>query len=100
MGFIDFYERVKVLVKSNKTTIEYTVNQAGLKLSQYNSYRSDKKLPRGDEVVRIAEALGTTAEYLVTGESPEIKNSDKALDEFQAIIDKYRKLGSTKKIKK
>lgn len=67
MGYMDFYENVKVLAKSNKVIIEYVVKQAGLTLGSYNGYKRHKNLPRADEAVEIAKTLGTTVEYLVTG---------------------------------
>lgn len=91
MQCIDFYERVKSLVKSQKTTIEYVVGEAGLSLASYNGYRRHDNLPRADEALKIAQVLGTTVEYLLTGETSEIATSNKALEEIQAIINKYVK---------
>lgn len=64
---MDFYERVKVLAKKKKITIEAVANIAGLSIDSYNSYKRHDNLPRADEAVKIAEALGTSVEYLVTG---------------------------------
>ena len=91
MGFIDFYARVKSLVKTNKTTIEYVVGEAGLSLASYNAYRRHENLPRADEALKIAQALGTTVEYLVTGTNTKPSDSDKAIVEIQSILDEYWK---------
>jgi len=89
MSFIDFYERVKSLAKTKNITIEYIVGQAGLSLASYNAYRRRGNLPRADEALVIAQALGTTVEYLIMGTEPE--NIKKIiLDDFQAVIDRHR----------
>ena len=38
----------------------------------YNGWRRRNSYPRADEAVRIAQNLGVTVEYLVTGEDSEI----------------------------
>ena len=89
---LEFYGRVKSLVKTNKTTIEYIVCKAGLSLASYNAYRRNKNLPRADEAVRIAQALGTTVEYLVSGNEQKPPTAEDTLIEIQASIERYRKL--------
>jgi hypothetical protein len=41
--------------------------KTGIKQPTLSSWRVQKKYPRADDAVRIAEALETTVEYLVTG---------------------------------
>jgi hypothetical protein len=89
MMYIDFYERVKSLVKAKKTTIEYVVGEAGLSLASYNAYRRHKNLPRADEALKIAQTLDTTVEYLIAGIVSEASTSNKALEEIQVILNKY-----------
>jgi len=91
MQYIEFYERVKSLVKSKKTTIEYVVGEAGLSLASYNAYRRHENLPRADEALKIAQVLGTTVEYLLTGNITEQPASEKALEEIQVILNEYFK---------
>ena len=91
MGYIDFYTRVKALAKKNKTTIEYVVGQAGLSIASYNAYRRHENLPRADEAQKIAQALGTTVEYLVSGSSPEPATAEDALSEIGIILDRFKK---------
>ena len=87
MSILDFYERVKSLAKTKKTTIEYVVGEAGLSLASYNAYRRHENLPRADEALKIAKTLGTTVEFLITGIIPEPDTSDKVLIEIQTILD-------------
>jgi transcriptional regulator with XRE-family HTH domain len=89
MGIVDFYERVKKLAKTNKMTIETAVGQAGLSLASYNAYRRHENLPRADEAHKIAAALGTTVEYLVSGKEPDASRKYRdALQKIQDITNK------------
>ena len=90
MGYIDFYQRVKALAKTNKMTIEYAVGQAGLSLASYNAYRRHGNLPRADEALKIAQALGTTVEYLVSGKEPEPSAAGELIGKIQAVIGQFK----------
>lgn len=79
-----FYERVKSLCKERKTTIEAVVNAAGLTINSYNSYRRHNNLPRLDEGVIIARALGVSVEYLVTGK--ETNPAAETLEKIKALL--------------
>jgi len=98
MQKIDFYERVKALVKSKKTTIEYVAGEAGLSLASYNAYRRHDNLPRADEALKIAHVLDTTVEYLLTGKISEQSASDKALEKIQVILNEHFKKTDHKKL--
>jgi transcriptional regulator with XRE-family HTH domain len=87
MDVTGFYERVKKLAKANKMTIETAAGQAGLSLASYNAYRRHENLPRADEAQKIAAALGTTVEYLVTGKDPTRPDTAKALKHLEAVQD-------------
>lgn len=66
---MDFYDRVKDLVKSTTSyTLRTFVEGLGMNYDTYNGQRRYNNLPRADEAVRIARALHTSVEYLVTGE--------------------------------
>lgn len=66
-AYLDFYERVKDLVKQQNTTVRAVVESCGINYDSYNSCKRYGNLPRSEEAVRIAAALGTTVEFLVTG---------------------------------
>lgn len=66
---MDFYERVKKLVKANNLSLIPLLDSLGLTYETYRGQRRHNNLPRADEAVKIAKALGTTVEYLVTGET-------------------------------
>lgn len=73
---MNFYERVKTGVRLKNTTIEHVAENAGMKLDTYNSLRKRGLLPRTDVALKIAQALGTTVEYLADGkeQEPSCKN--------------------------
>ena len=69
-----FFDRVKEEARRSSTTIEFVVNKAGLKLGSYNTLRRNGRLPRADEAMIIAKELGTSLEYLLTGENAPLKS--------------------------
>jgi transcriptional regulator with XRE-family HTH domain len=70
-------------------TIETAAGNAGLSLASYNAYRRHGNLPRADEAQKIAAALETTVEYLVTGKEPDASRKlRKALEEIRDLANK------------
>lgn len=75
----NFYSRVnKLILETNKAkevkeNLKTITGQAKI---NYNTYFTNQRLgkirlPRADEAVEIAKILGTSVEYLVTGELPD-----------------------------
>lgn len=73
---MDFYENVKKLVKNNNLTLRSFIESLGINYDTYNGQKRLNNLPRADEALKIAKALNTTVEYLVTGIEPEITKQD------------------------
>lgn len=67
-GCLDFFDRVKELAHQRSTNLKTLIESCGINYDSYNSCKRYGNLPRSEESVRIAKALGTTVEYLVTGE--------------------------------
>ena len=65
---LDFYERVKALVKDRGYAVPAFLESLGLNYQTYKSARRLGNLPRANDAVTIANALETTVEYLVTGQ--------------------------------
>jgi transcriptional regulator with XRE-family HTH domain len=87
---MDFFDRVKDLVKQKTTfTLRAFIESMGLNYETYYSGKRRVTLPRADEAQKIAAALGTTVEYLVTGKEPE-NSKAVILDDLQAFIDTRR----------
>ena len=85
-----FWRRVNSLIKARKTKQEAIAKECNIPYPTFRGMVTRKTFPGGDETYRIAQALGTTVEYLITGENPKSASSDEAFDEIQSIIDKYR----------
>lgn len=68
---MDFFDRVKELVKENTTlTLRAFIESLELNYETYYSGKRRENLPRADEALKIAQALNTTVEYLITGNVP------------------------------
>jgi transcriptional regulator with XRE-family HTH domain len=65
---MDFWERLRVEIKNNNTTQEWIASKTGIPFGTLRKWFSRKTMPNADQAVRIAQALGTTVEELVTGE--------------------------------
>jgi transcriptional regulator with XRE-family HTH domain len=84
---MDFWTRLKDEVKANNTTQEWIAGKIGVPLSTFRKWMTHKTYPTVKKGVEIAKLLDTTAEYLVTGSSPETL-TEKELK----LIRSYRKL--------
>jgi hypothetical protein len=83
---MDFFDRVKDLVKQKTTfTLRAFVESMSLNYETYYSGKRRVTLPRADEAQRIAAALGTTVEYLVTGKDLSKPDTTKALKHLEAV---------------
>lgn len=77
---MDFYLRVKELVKKKNITIDALMKDcfgSTSTRSTFNTWQKRETYPRADDAVRIAQYLGVSVEYLVLGNnqnsSPEAK---------------------------
>jgi transcriptional regulator with XRE-family HTH domain len=62
-----FWGRVKREVDCQNTSFEWLYGKTGIAKGTFASWKSRGIMPRADEAYRIAEALGVTVKYLVTG---------------------------------
>lgn len=85
MLYMDFYARVKHLAKERKLLLQELLLSVGIKQRSYYSLQQAGNLPRADEAHRIAQALGTTVEYLVSGETPAKPDATEALKHLEAV---------------
>lgn len=84
---MDFYENVKILVKKHGFQLIPLLESLGINYSTYKGYKQYGNLPRADEAVKIAKALNTTVEFLVTGE-----DNNSAAKELETLKSKLREL--------
>ena len=64
----DFWDRVKIRIKEENITQEGLAKVAELNFNNMKQQIFYKRLPDAAQATRIAQALGTSVEYLVTGE--------------------------------
>jgi transcriptional regulator with XRE-family HTH domain len=92
---MDFFDRVKALNKEKTNmTLKTFVESFGINYDTYNSGRRMGNLPRADETVKIAAALGVSVEYLVTGTDPDAAKPDTTpiIADLEHALDKLKKL--------
>lgn len=64
----------------------WLAEQTGIPISTINGWFSEDRQPRIEIAVRIAQALDTTVEYLVTGERPTQEQHEPDLEEFLDLL--------------
>ncbi|GHV88362.1 hypothetical protein AGMMS50267_07220 [Spirochaetia bacterium] len=62
-----FWEHIKKEVRAQNTTQEWVAKKAGISFNTFEGWKSKGIFPRVNDAVRIAAALNTSVEYLVTG---------------------------------
>lgn len=87
---MSFWENVEVLRKEQNTTYRWIASKMGVSETTVSSMRKANTEPRASEAVKIAEALDTTVEYLVTNkETVFLYKYNKLKSEMLALIEKY-----------
>jgi len=84
--------RLKNEIKAKNTTHEWIAGKIGVPLSTFRKWMTRKTYPNLKEGTEIANLLGVSAEYLVTGITSENLN-----DTERKLITAYRKLNSADK---
>ena len=100
-----FQRRVNDLLFQQQKKRPWLSAETGIPISTLNNWFSRARMPGADQLVKIARALGTTVEYLMTGEAPDSQNitpgqrrllnhfagrSDQEIDEFIAALESMR----------
>ena len=66
----EFWKLVNQLIKAQKTKQEAIAASCGISVQTLRGWITKKRFPNAPETYRIAQALGTTVEFLVTGNNP------------------------------
>ena len=66
-----FWDRLEQALRENNITAAELSRKIGVASSVVNSWKMRDSIPRADIAVKTAEALGTTVEYLITGNQNE-----------------------------
>lgn len=88
------YERYRKLRDLRGLRDADIARMTGITKSSFSDWKSGKSKPNADKVFLIAKALGTTVEYLMTGEKPEIPGFE---PEHLELIELYSKLNKEQK---
>lgn len=84
-------DRIKTLRKEQKLTQADLSAQVGLTYIQIGRYEQQKSKPSSDVVRRLADVLGTTADFLMNGDSQTVaagKLIDRDLLDLFAAVEK------------
>ena len=79
-----FWERLNSLIKKSNTTQNAISVQCGLNPRRLQNLSAGNRIPDCFEAVKIANALNTSVEYLVTGVKKD--TSQKAVEMLQEVI--------------
>ena len=69
-----FGERLSELLKEKSMQQQALAQKAGVTEAAVSHYVKGDRVPRASVMARIAEALGTTSDYLMNGAEPDSKN--------------------------
>lgn len=84
MDGISFWRNVNKLIKAQNTTQEAIAKTCAINFGTFKNRSSKKIVPDAIEAYKIAQALNTTVEYLVTGEDSSPYKQE--LDRLKAAI--------------
>lgn len=68
---MSFWERVEILRKEQNTSYRWIALKMGVSETTVSSMRRADTEPRATEATKLAKALGTTVEFLSTGQEDE-----------------------------
>lgn len=81
---LDFWQNVKTLIKNKNTKQQAVADIAGISLLTMRGWITHDRLPDVVSAYKIAQALGVSVEYLVTGEDSNPYKSK--IEELKKII--------------
>ena len=85
----EFWNRIKIMIKKEKLTQESFAEKCNIKPATLQSWITRQRLPDAFDTYKIAQALNTTVEYLVTGkETNPYAEENKILKEKLSSIQK------------
>jgi transcriptional regulator with XRE-family HTH domain len=84
-----FWENVKKEIKEQNTTQEWVAKKSGISFNTFQGWISKEIYPRVNDAVRIATALDTTVEYLVSGTIEDNKKTIETICRNLSLIHKH-----------
>ena len=88
------YEKFEELLTIKGYTAADVTRLTGISSTVFSEWKKGKSTPKTDKLILIARCLGTTVEYLMTGEKPEIPGFE---PEHLELIELYSKLKTEQK---
>ncbi|MCR5236428.1 MAG: helix-turn-helix domain-containing protein [Lachnospiraceae bacterium] len=93
------YERFAELLNERGKRPSDLTEATGISSTVFSEWKSGKSQPKVDKLVKIARYLGTSVEYLVTGEDPAQLPQVVLSSDEEDLLASYRKLNRTGKEK-
>ena len=91
-----FKENLKSELEYKGLLVKELAHKSGIKKQTLDNYLSThNSIPNAEMAVKIAKALDTSVEFLITGEKPETNNSETS--DVTELVSKYKKLPAEKK---
>lgn len=88
------YEKFEELLEIKGYTAADVTRLTGISSTVFSEWKKGKSTPKTDKLILIARCLGTTVEYLMTGEKPYIPGFE---PEHLELIELYSKLNKEQK---
>lgn len=82
-----FWKRLNSLIKKANTTQSELSVRCGLNPRRLQNLSAGNRLPDCREAVTIAKALGTSVEYLVTGNTEEKRDNSESIELLKKVIE-------------
>ena len=89
MGEQDLFERLNILLAKRGWSRKKLSREIGININTIQGYWVKKRVPRGDDLVKIALALDSSAEYLITGKHPLTRIDNPIILEILEILYSY-----------
>lgn len=93
------YKEFADLCELKRVTPYKVAKECGFSGVSLSDWKSGKSTPNADKLIKIARYLGTTVEYLVTGETSDPLPSVILSEEEEGLLAAYRSLNDTGKNK-
>jgi len=83
---IEFWDRFESQIKALSLTKKEVAALAGINYGTFVNYSTNNRIPKTEEAIRIARAIGTSVEYLVFGEESDIDEEDSNFKKVETTV--------------
>jgi len=89
MEHSNFIHRLNVLLAQRNWSRKRLAGETGINPNTLQGYWTQKRYPKGDDLIRIARSLDTNAEFLVTGELSPVQSDDPITGEILQLLNRF-----------